>query len=60
LDFLGAFDFSFLARFFEAVSFLVVYALPLFLAEGARVVFFGTSTRLGALTAGFQDFITPL
>jgi hypothetical protein len=28
--------------------------------EEARVVFFGTSTRSGALTVGFQDFITPL
>jgi hypothetical protein len=60
LDFLEAFDFSFLGRFSEAVSFPVVSALPLFLVEGVRVVFFYTSTRLGALTAGFQDFITSL
>jgi hypothetical protein len=59
LDFLGAFDF-FLGRFSEAVSFLVVSALPLFFVEGIGVVFFGTSTHSGALTAGFQDFMTPL
>jgi hypothetical protein len=51
LNFLGAFDFPFLGHFSKAVSFLVVFALPLFLAEGARMVFFGTSTHLGALTA---------
>jgi hypothetical protein len=60
LDFLGAFDFSFLGRFSEAISFLVVSALPLFLVEGDIVIFFGTSTRSDALTARFQDFITLL
>jgi hypothetical protein len=58
--FLGALDFPFLCRFSEAVSFLVVSVLPLFFVEGTGVVFFGTSTRLSALTAGFQDFMTPL
>jgi hypothetical protein len=60
LDFLGAFDFSFLGQFSKAVSFLVVSALLLFFVERAEVVFFGTFTRSGALTVGFQDFMTPL
>jgi hypothetical protein len=60
LDFLGAFHFSFLGHSSEVVSFLVVSTLPLFFVEGARVVFFGTSTRSAALTTIFQDFMTPL
>jgi hypothetical protein len=58
--FLGAFEFSFLDRFSEAVSFLVVSALPLFFVEGVVVVFFGTSTHSGTLTTGFQHFMTSL
>jgi hypothetical protein len=43
-----------------SVSFLVVSALPLFFVEGPGVIFFDISTRSGALTVGFQDFMTPL
>jgi hypothetical protein len=49
LGFLGALVFSFLDRFSEALSFLVVSALPLFFVEGTRVVFYGNSTLSGAL-----------
>jgi hypothetical protein len=60
LVFLGVLVFSFFGRFYEVLSFLVVFVLPLFFVERSWLIFFGTSTRSGVLTKGFYDFMTPL
>jgi hypothetical protein len=52
--------FCFLGRLLEALSFLVVAALPLFITEGAWIIFFATSTLSSTFIVGFQDLVTHL